>query len=47
MKISIRYVNELINKSPDKIVIKDKDRLIAIYELNNELKCYKAARVWM
>lgn len=47
MKISIRYVDELINDTPEKIVIKDNDRLIAIYEKNNELKCYKAARVWM
>lgn len=47
MKISIRYVDELINDTPEKIVIKDNDRLIAVYEKNNELKCYKAARVWM
>ena len=37
MKISIRYVDELINDTPEKIVIKDNDRLIAIYEKNNEL----------
>lgn len=47
MKISIRYIESLINQSPERIVIKDKDRLVAIYEKNNELKCYKAARVWM
>ena len=47
MKISIKYINELINNTPDKIVIKDNERLIAIYEKNDELKCYKAARVWM
>ena len=47
MKISIRSVYELINDTPKKIVIKENDRLIAIYEKNDELKCYKAARVWM
>ena len=47
MKISIRYVSELINDIPDKIVIKENDRLIAIYEKDEDLKCYKAARVWM
>ena len=47
MKISIRSVYELINDIPKKIVIKENDRLIAIYEKNDELKCYKAARVWM
>ena len=46
MKISINKIRELINDTPDRIVIKKQDELIAIYDLNKELKCYKAVRVW-
>ena len=46
MKISIKYVESLLNKTPKRIVIKNHDKLVAIYDKNDELKCYKAARVW-
>ncbi len=46
MKISIKSIIEEIKTKEKRIVIKDKDELIAIYELDEENKCYKAARVW-
>lgn len=47
MKISIKYIETLLNKTPNRIVIKENNRLIAIYDKNDELRCYKAARVWI
>ena len=46
MKISAKKIYELINCNPSRIVIKESNKLIAIYDFDNELKCYKAARVW-
>lgn len=46
MKISINKVVEKLGKQEKRIIIKDEDKLIAIYELDLEKKCYKAARVW-
>lgn len=46
MKISINKVVEILNKKPSRIVIKSCDTLIAIYELDEEVKCYRAVRVW-
>lgn len=46
MKISINKVVELLGQKYKKIAIKENDNLIAIYELDEEKKCYKAVRVW-
>ena len=46
MKISIKKIDKLLNCSPVRIVIKEFDKLVAIYDLDLELKCYKAVRVW-
>ena len=46
MKISINKVMEILNKKPNRIVIKSCETLIAIYELDEDLQCYRAVRVW-
>ncbi len=46
MKISSLVIKELLGYFPKSIVIKDKDKLVAIYILDLEAHCYKAGRVW-
>lgn len=46
MKISINNIKELINEIPSRIVIGNGENITAIYDLDNELHCYKAVRVW-
>lgn len=46
MKISLRDVQEEFNTLPQKLVIKQQDKLIAIYVYDEEKKCYRAGRVW-
>ena len=46
MKISIKMIKDLLNDTPRRIVIKSKNQLVAIYELDEEKKCYRAVRVW-
>lgn len=46
MKISINKVYEILNKKPNQFVIKNNDILVAIYELDLNVNCYRAVRVW-
>lgn len=46
MKISVNDIINIINDKVERVVIKGNNKLIAIYEYNDESKCYKAARVW-
>ena len=46
MKISINDIVNIIGSKENRIVIKNKLDLIAIYDLDLEKKCYKAVRVW-
>lgn len=46
MKISPSKIKEIIGENPKRIVIKQADKLIAIYELDVTIYGYKAVRVW-
>lgn len=46
MKISPSKIKEIIGENPKRIVIKQADKLIAIYELDATIYGYKAVRVW-
>lgn len=46
MKISLLMIKNLIGLLPEKIVICQNNSLIAIYVRDDEIHCYKAARVW-
>ncbi|MBE6130740.1 MAG: tRNA pseudouridine(55) synthase TruB [Erysipelotrichaceae bacterium] len=46
MKISPSKIKEIIGETPERIVIKKEDKLIAIYELDKTIYGYKAVRVW-
>lgn len=46
MKISFKMIDQLVDGKPQHIVIKRNDKIVAIYERNFELYCYKALRVW-
>ena len=39
-------VYEILNKKPNQFVIKNNDILVAIYELDLNVNCYRAVRVW-
>ena len=43
--ISLDLLKNSIDK-PKRIAIREKNKLIAIYELTNDLNYYKAVRVW-
>ena len=46
MKISPSKIKEILGNTPDKIVIKNAETLIGIYELDQLINGYKAVRVW-
>ena len=46
MKISKNVVFEKYNDYPNLVRIMDNDKLIAIYEYDDVINCYRAARVW-
>ena len=46
MKISPRVVKEILNDTPSLIVIKHEDKLIGIYQLDQEINGYVAGRIW-
>lgn len=46
MKISINKVVAILGQKYNRIAIAENDNLIAIYELDEDRKCYKAVRVW-
>ena len=46
MKISINKVVAILGQKYNRIAIVENDNLIAIYELDEDRKCYKAVRVW-
>ena len=46
MKISPSKIYELLSSKPERIVIKNNDELIAIYDYLESINGYKAVRVW-
>ncbi len=46
MKISPSKIKEILGNTPDRIVIKNAETLIGIYELDQLINGYKAVRVW-
>lgn len=46
MKIKIDDIKNITDSLDNYVVIKENEELIAIYQLDLEKKCYKAARVW-
>lgn len=46
IEISKEQVRNILSDNPSRIVIKESNNLIAIYELSQEKSCYKAVRVW-
>lgn len=46
MKISVCDIKNILGMLPQKIVIKDVDKLVAIYLYDIEHNCYKVGRVW-
>lgn len=46
MKISPSKIKEIIYDTPSRIVIKQNDKLIAIYDLDEKIYGYRAVRVW-
>jgi hypothetical protein len=46
MKMPIKMVLKNSIDKPKRIAIREKNKLIAIYELTNDLNYYKAVRVW-
>lgn len=46
MKISPSKIKEFLGNTPDRIVIKNAETLIGIYELDQLINGYKAVRVW-
>ena len=46
MKISPSKIYDILCENPQRIVIKQDDKLIAIYDFDKEIKGYRAVRVW-
>lgn len=46
MKISANYVSNLIGNNRKTIVIKELDKIVAVYEYDEAIKGYRALRVW-
>ena len=46
MKISPSKINELLGSKPSRIVIKNENKLIAIYDFDSSIFGYRAVRVW-
>lgn len=46
MKISPSKIHDILCENPQRIAIKQDDKLIAIYDFDKEIKGYRAVRVW-
>ena len=46
MKISPSKIYDILCENPQRIAIKEDDKLVAIYDFDKEIKGYRAVRVW-